>query len=212
MRLVSEACETGGRWSDECRTVLRGLAAERARAAPLSMRHDARAHWQRRQSTLHSVGQRDALAATLVDDVPVDLDGADGEPPDEVSVWLVGSAWLDSTLPHLSSATERRGKHKNTPSMHGRRWRSACARTLLLGRGAVSDVVFEHALPSLEWGAVESGIEALVPELAPRTRWCHAEALAVAPVRGGAPRRQGCRAGRPAWLVAVRGRLGANFG
>ena len=44
----------------------------------------------RRWAGLLSIAQQDALAATLVDDVPVDLDGIDGAPPDEVSVWLDG--------------------------------------------------------------------------------------------------------------------------
>ena len=92
VRLVTLACEAGGRWSDECRSVLRDLAAFRARSAPPMLQRAARSAWLLRWSALLSVAQQDALAATLVDDVPVELDGTDGEPPTEVGVWLDGQA------------------------------------------------------------------------------------------------------------------------
>ena len=90
LRLVTLACETGGRWSSQCALTLRQLAAARARAAPAALRGAQQAGWMRRWAGLLSIAQQDALAATLVDDVPVDLDGIDGAPPDEVSVWLDG--------------------------------------------------------------------------------------------------------------------------
>ena len=90
VRLVTVACETGGRWSAEARTVLRGLAAARARSSPPVTQHAARASWLRRWGSLLSVAQQDALAATLVDDVPSDLDGADGVQPSDEAVWLAG--------------------------------------------------------------------------------------------------------------------------
>ncbi len=82
LRLVTVACEVGGRWSSEARDVLRRLAAATARSAPQALRGAARGAWLRRWSDLLSVAQQRALAATLVDAVPVDLDGVDGaEPP-----------------------------------------------------------------------------------------------------------------------------------
>ena len=69
---------------------MRRLAAARARASPAPLRASARASWLRRWTALVGVAAQDCLAATLVDDVPVDLDGADAEPPPEVAVWLDG--------------------------------------------------------------------------------------------------------------------------
>ena len=88
VRLVTLACEVGGRWSADCRTLLRGLAGARARSAPLPLQPVVRSAWLRRWTALLSVAQQDALAATLVDDVPSDLDGADGGEPCVVDVWV----------------------------------------------------------------------------------------------------------------------------
>ena len=81
LRLVTVACEVGGRWSQESRAVLQRLAAAKARSAPAPLQWAARGAWQRRWSDLLSVSQQRALAATLVDAVPQDLDGIDGEAP-----------------------------------------------------------------------------------------------------------------------------------
>ena len=91
VRLVTVACEVGGRWNAESQSTLRSLAAGRARAAPPLLRHAARASWLLRWRTLVSVAQQDCLAASLVDDVPIDLDGVDGEPPCDVSVWSLAA-------------------------------------------------------------------------------------------------------------------------
>ena len=81
LRLVTVACEVGGRWSDESRAVLQRLAAAKARSAPAPLQRAARGAWQRRWGELLSISQQRALAATLVDAVPHDLDGVDGEAP-----------------------------------------------------------------------------------------------------------------------------------
>ena len=92
VRLVTVACETEGRWSEACIDMLRSLATARSRSAPTVTRHSARAYWHRRWRTLLSVAQQDSLAATLIDDVPSDLDGVDGAAPDEVEVWVAALA------------------------------------------------------------------------------------------------------------------------
>ena len=81
LRLVTVACEVGGRWSSEARALLQSLAAAKARSAPPPLQRAARGAWQRRWGELLSVSQQRALAATLVDAVPQDLDGVDGEAP-----------------------------------------------------------------------------------------------------------------------------------
>ena len=86
LRLVTVACEVGGRWSAESRAVLKRLASAKARSAPPPLRHVAHSAWLRRWSELLSVSQQRALAATLVDAVPEELDGADGEEPPAASV------------------------------------------------------------------------------------------------------------------------------
>ena len=41
------------------------------------------------------------------------------------------------------------------------------------GVWAVIDLDFENAFPSLEWPAIDKGMDSLMPELAPWTQWCH---------------------------------------
>ena len=82
VRLVTLACETGGRWSQQCANIVALLAAFRARAAPRHLQLSARIGFESRWWALLSVAQQDALAASLVDDGIVALDGHDGaEPP-----------------------------------------------------------------------------------------------------------------------------------
>ena len=81
VRLVTAACETGGRWSVASLALLRGFAQAKARSAPEPLRRAARGAWRRRWTALLSVAQQRALADTLVDAVPVELDGFDSEEP-----------------------------------------------------------------------------------------------------------------------------------
>ena len=76
----------GGPWNSETQEVLRGLATARARASPTPLRSCAKAAWLWRWSCQISVAVQTALAATLVDAVPVDLDGVDGAPPPDATV------------------------------------------------------------------------------------------------------------------------------
>ena len=91
-RLTTMACETGGRWSKDALVFLRDLAAARAREAPAPLRAAAAAAWRRRWLTLLSVAQQDSLAASLVDDGLLMLDGCDGIAPTDVDVWLTAAA------------------------------------------------------------------------------------------------------------------------
>ena len=80
------ACEVGGRWSPTTQLVLRGLAGARARMAPSVLRASARAAWLWRWSCQISVAVQRAFASSLIDSVPVDLDGIDGEAPPDATV------------------------------------------------------------------------------------------------------------------------------
>ena len=88
VRLVTVAVEVGGRFSETSLDVLRRLAGAKARSAPEALRAAARAAWLSRWATLLSVAVQDALAATLVDDAVLPLDGVDGEAPPAAAVWL----------------------------------------------------------------------------------------------------------------------------
>ena len=86
VRLMTLACETGGRWSEACATIIAGLAAARAREAPRYLQLAARLAFERRWWALLSCTQQDTLAATLVDDAVLLLDGHDDLPPELVDV------------------------------------------------------------------------------------------------------------------------------
>ena len=81
LRLVTVACEVGGRWNAASQDLLRRLAAAKARSAPPALWGTARGAWLRRWTALLSVAQQRALAETLVDAAPVELDAFDGEEP-----------------------------------------------------------------------------------------------------------------------------------
>ena len=75
VRLVVLAGEVGGRWSDTCAWLLRGLAAHKAAGVPPALRAAACAALQARWSALVAVAAHAALAATLLDDAPRLLHG-----------------------------------------------------------------------------------------------------------------------------------------
>ena len=88
LRLTTLACETGGRWSSTCATVVRLLAKAKARQAPEEKRARVAAGWASRWWSLLAAAGRNALAATLVDDSPLTLDGVDGAEPEWPDVLL----------------------------------------------------------------------------------------------------------------------------
>ena len=81
LRLVTLACETGGRWSQTTADLTRQLATARSRDAPSRLRLAASLGWQKRWWAMLAVAAQDALASTLVDDAVVLLDGNDGLEP-----------------------------------------------------------------------------------------------------------------------------------
>ena len=81
LRLVTVACEVGGRWNSATADLLRDLAYARSRDAPARLRHSAASGWQRRWWAMLAVTSQDALAATLVDDGVILLDGHEGSMP-----------------------------------------------------------------------------------------------------------------------------------
>ena len=80
-QLTTLACETGGRWGDRCLEVVEQLAMARARVAPEHMRVSARLAYVSRWWASLSCTQRDTLAATLVDEAVLLLDGHDAREP-----------------------------------------------------------------------------------------------------------------------------------
>ena len=91
VKLTTLACEVGGRRSTSCADILAQLAAARARAAPRHLQLAARLAFESRWWALLSCAQQDALAATLVDDGILLLDGHDGAVPEAADVVL---EWL----------------------------------------------------------------------------------------------------------------------
>jgi hypothetical protein len=81
LRLITVACETGGRWNAATESLLSDLAHARAREAPARVRQAAASGWRRRWWAMLSVAAQDSLASTLVDDSLLLLDGQDGVEP-----------------------------------------------------------------------------------------------------------------------------------
>ena len=81
LRLVTLACETGGRWSPRCLRLVRELAAWRAQSAPAPLRPAMAGALAARWWGLLSVAAQSTLAATLVDDAVQLLDGVAGDLP-----------------------------------------------------------------------------------------------------------------------------------
>ena len=70
-RLKVLGCEVGGRWNQASGELIRDLTTLRARACPAVLRPAARAAWQRRWWALLSVAAQEALAATLLEENPL---------------------------------------------------------------------------------------------------------------------------------------------
>ena len=84
--LTTLACEVGGRWSTACHEVVEQLARARARAAPPHLQVAARRAYESRWWAMLSCTQQDSLAATLVDDGLLLLDGHDASEPNLVEL------------------------------------------------------------------------------------------------------------------------------
>ena len=66
-RLVVLGCEVGGRWSDESRQFLTGLAAAKARSEPEIMKKSTMLCWLRRWSTLITCAAAKAFSLSLLE-------------------------------------------------------------------------------------------------------------------------------------------------
>ena len=89
-RLVVLACETGGRWSEECVDPVRHLASRKASDAPDVLRASLFQAWSARWWGILSVAAQDALAASLGEALVCLPEGFDGEAP------LLGDVLLDA--------------------------------------------------------------------------------------------------------------------
>ena len=65
VRLLTLACETGGRWSDQCVDFVRMLAAHKAKEAPPILQRSAEYGWQSRWWTLLSCSAHRTFAASI---------------------------------------------------------------------------------------------------------------------------------------------------
>ncbi len=97
-RLVTLACEVGGRWSDESTKMVRALATHKSRDAHASLRQATSRAWEARWWALLAVAVQDSLAATLIDDAPHLLHGWHGDPP-PLGELLLADAPAQSRLP-----------------------------------------------------------------------------------------------------------------
>ena len=67
VRLVTLACETGGRWSDGCVNFVRVLAKHKASEAPPIMRRSAEYGWSSRWWSLLSCAAQRAFVSSITD-------------------------------------------------------------------------------------------------------------------------------------------------
>ena len=88
LRLVTLACEVGGRWSSGCVHLVRALARHRAESAPEALRGAIAGALAARWWAMLSVAAQSTLAATLVDDAVGGLDGVPGDLPPWAEVAL----------------------------------------------------------------------------------------------------------------------------
>ena len=76
--MVVTAHEIGGRWGEEAFDFVQQLARAKARSAPDVLKAAATRSWLRRWTTLVSIANQDAFAASLLDE---SLEAVDGETP-----------------------------------------------------------------------------------------------------------------------------------
>ena len=86
------ACETGGRWSRTCATLLTVLAVKRAQEATPLLQAAARMAWASRWWAMLGVAQQSALAATISESALGDLDGIEGDAPPLAEALMAGEA------------------------------------------------------------------------------------------------------------------------
>ena len=79
--LLVAGAETGGRWDEEAYKLLVTLARARARSAPVALRGSLATALLHRWSGMLAYAIHDALAASLLEDVPSETLATDGEDP-----------------------------------------------------------------------------------------------------------------------------------
>ena len=97
-RLVTLACEVGGRWSDASCKLVSDLATYKSRTAHPSLQRATARAWEARWWALLSVAVQDAPAATLIEGAPHLLHGWYGDPP-PLGELLLADAPTNSRLP-----------------------------------------------------------------------------------------------------------------
>ena len=88
LRLLTLACEVGGRWSQTCLDTVKALAQARSRQAAPLLRSAAARGWAARWWALLSVAAQDCLASTLLGDSVVTLGGVVTSEPSLAEVVL----------------------------------------------------------------------------------------------------------------------------
>ena len=81
-QLVVVGIETGGRWSNEATSFIEGLAASRAREAPVALRFSSFLAWRKRWCRMLSVSCSRAFCGSLVSTADDQLTGTDGAAPE----------------------------------------------------------------------------------------------------------------------------------
>ena len=81
-QLVVVGIETGGRWSNEATSFTEGLAASRAREAPVALRFSSFLAWRKRWCRMLSVSCSRAFRGSLVSTADDQLTGTDGVAPE----------------------------------------------------------------------------------------------------------------------------------
>ena len=79
--LLVAAVETGGRWNEETYRFIVQLAKAKTRSSPMILRSSLTNAWIRRWTGMLAFAVHDALAASLVEDVPKNIMGTDGPTP-----------------------------------------------------------------------------------------------------------------------------------
>ena len=84
--LLVAAVEVGGRWDESAYRFLVRLAKAKVRQSPAVLRKALVLAWLRRWTGMLAHSIHDAFAATLVEEVPREADGTDGDAPPQGSL------------------------------------------------------------------------------------------------------------------------------
>ena len=102
VKLLTLACEVGGRWSDQCLEFVRLLAKHKAKEAPPLMRRSAEYGWTARWWSLLSCAAQRSFASSITDVHASLIQPTVGSPPsleDGVEAWRLEVGPQFSRLP-----------------------------------------------------------------------------------------------------------------